>query len=105
MTSCKVFVNPAKKWGGYSSSIEAMYYGCPLIISPYDDFVKEFGEEIDFGVYFKEGSLIECIKRVIYSDKTSYIKLCNNSYKRVADYSWSNYVNDFLESLTDLNIE
>ena len=105
LTSCKVFVNPAKKWGGYSSSIEAMYYGCPLIISPYDDFVKEFGEEIDFGVYFKEGSLIECIKRVIYSDKTSYIKLCNNSHKRVADYSWSNYVNDFLESLTDLNIE
>ncbi len=105
LLSCKVFVNPAKKWGGYSSSIEAMYYGCPLIVSPYDDFVKEFGKEIDFGEYFKGGSLIECIKRIIYCDETSYTQLCINSHKHVADYSWSNYVNEFLESLTDLHIK
>ena len=46
-----ILVNPARQWGAYSSTVEAMYYGCPVVVSPYDDFVKEFGVNIGFGVY------------------------------------------------------
>ena len=51
LKSARVLINPASKWGGYSSTIEAMYYGCPIIVSPYDDFIEEFGKLIPFGYY------------------------------------------------------
>ena len=103
--SCKVFVNPAQQWGGYSSSIEAMFYCSPIIVAPYDDFVCEFGENINFGRYTNENEeLHKTIKVILDAKKEDYHALCINAQKRVADYTWSNYVNDFLESLKTGNI-
>lgn len=103
--SCKVFVYPAQQWGGYSSSIEAMFYGSPIIVSPYDDFVCEFGKNINFGRYTCDREeLHETIRSIIDTDKNKYKDLCFNAYKRVSDYTWSNYVNDFLKSLKEENI-
>lgn len=97
--TCKVFVNPAQQWGGYSSSIEAMYYGCPIIVAPYDDFVCEFGEKINFGKYTNENSLDTTIANILYASKEEYSTLCTNAYNRVNGYTWNNYVDAFLKSL------
>lgn len=97
--SCKVLVNPAQQWGGYSSTIEAMYYGCPIIVAPYDDFACEFGREIDFGKYTNGKDLYTAIDSVLYAEKEEYSALCKNAYDRVNDYTWSNYIDDFIESL------
>lgn len=105
MHSCKVLVNPAQQWGGYSSTIEAMYYGCPIIVAPYDDFVCEFGTDINFGRYTcDKEALHETIRSIIDTDKNKYKDLCFNAYKRVSDYTWNNYVDDFLKSLKEENI-
>ena len=103
--NCKVFVNPAQQWGGYSSTIEAMFYGCPIVVAPYDDFICEFGTDINFGRYTnKEEELYKTIDSIINANKDIYKAMCFNAYNRVSDYTWSNYVDDFLESLKKENI-
>ncbi len=98
--NCKVFVNPAQQWGGYSSTIEAMFYGCPIVVAPYDDFVCEFGTDINFGRYTnKEEELYKTIDSIINANKDIYKAMCFNAYNRVYDYTWSNYVDNFLQSL------
>lgn len=104
MHSCKVFVNPAQKWGGYSSSIEAMYYGCPIIVAPYDDFVCEFGKNINFGGYTNGNDLNTTIANILYANDEEYSALCRNAYDRVNGYTWNNYVDAFLKSLKDEGI-
>ncbi|MFC1760264.1 glycosyltransferase, partial [Candidatus Neomarinimicrobiota bacterium] len=54
----KLFVNTTPKWGAFSASIEAMYFYIPVIISPYNDFVETFGNDIDFGYYCEQNSSI-----------------------------------------------
>ena len=103
--NCKVFVNPAQQWGGYSSTIEAMFYGCPIIVAPYDDFVCEFGTDINFGRYTSEQEeLHKTIGAILDSDKDKYQAMCFNAHNRVSEYTWSNYVDNFLESLKKENI-
>lgn len=105
LMQAKVFVNPAAQWGGYSSTIEAMYYGCPVIVSPYDDFVAEFGNDIDFGIYHKN-------KGTLYSEMDAILSLNNNEYKkmsasaanRVKEYTWDNYVYSLVSDLKQLGI-
>ena len=103
--SCKVLVNPAQQWGGYSSSIEAMFYGSPIIVAPYDDFVCEFGTDINFGRYTNnKEELHKTINSILNSDQEKYKTMCYNAYNRVSDYTWNNYINEFLESLKKENI-
>lgn len=101
LLNAKILVNPAKEWGGYSSSIEAMFYGCPIVVSPYKDFVEEFGNNINFGKYINNSETLEqTISDII--DSPSYEDFCINAYNRVKDYTWDNYVSEFLTSLNTL---
>lgn len=104
MHECKLLVNPAQQWGGYSSSIEAMYYGSPIIVAPYDDFVCEFGENINFGEYTNGYDLNTKIANILYANYEEYSALCRNAYLRVNDYTWSNYVDAFIKSLKEEGI-
>lgn len=98
MLRAKLFVNSTPQWGGYSSTIEAMFYGCPVIVSPYDDFVSEFGTDITFGKYVNEShGLYSSIKDVLQSK--NYDRLALSAHDMVKDYTWSNYIDSFLESL------
>lgn len=103
--SCKVFVNPAQQWGGYSSTIEAMFYGSPIIVAPYDDFVCEFGKDMNFGRYTNnKEELHKTMAAVLNINKDCYRNMCLNAYNRVSNYTWCNYVTDFIESLKKENI-
>ena len=93
LLGAKVLVNANPKWGAFSSTVEAMYYYTPVIVSPYQDFVKNFGEKIDFGVYnqeFTAESIAKDIKSVINSDY--YTEMCNFAHENVKTYTWENYV-------------
>ena len=93
LLNAKVLVNANPKWGGFSSTVEAMYYYTPVIVSPYQDFVENFGEKIDFGVYnqdFTAKSIANDIKTVINSD--NYSEMCNFAHENVKTYTWENYV-------------
>ena len=97
MIGSRIIVNPSKEWAGYSSMIEAMFFATPVVVSPYKDFVEEFGKDIDFGAYSPEydvSTLANTICRVLESK--DYPSLCRNAYERVKDYTWSNYVDRVL---------
>lgn len=93
LLNAKVLVNANPKWGAFSSTVEAMYYYTPVIVSPYQDFVKNFGEKIDFGVYnqeFTANSIANDIKSIINSN--NYAEMCNFAHDNVKTYTWENYV-------------
>ncbi|WDF68963.1 hypothetical protein PQ465_00980 [Sphingobacterium oryzagri] len=100
MLKARIFINPTKTWGGYSSTIEAMYFYNPIIISPYGEFTEEFGDEISFGKYCHDFSveyLVGCIRDIVDSD--SYLTMCSNAHSVVENYTWDNYVDKILEKL------
>ncbi len=102
LLNAKVLVNANPNWGAYSSTIEAMYFYTPVIVSPYKDFVEEFGTNIGFGIYnmeFSEKSLASNIEKII-TDK-EYKKSCICSHERVKDYSWDNYADKLLKLMED----
>lgn len=97
-------VSSARQWGGYSSSIEALFYGCPIVVAPYNDFVEEFGKEICFGHYLDDNNLTNCIKKILDSSKDDYYNMCKCAYNSVANYTWDNYIDGFIESLKEGHI-
>ena len=98
LLGAKVLVNANPKWGAFSSTVEAMYYYTPVIVSPYQDFVKNFGEKIDFGVYnqdFTTESIAKDIISVLNSD--NYTEMCNFAHEIVESYTWENYIHKLLK--------
>lgn len=87
-------INTTEKWSGASSMIECMYYGTPVITSPYEAFVETFGEDINFGYY--SSNKPEDIKGFIESLGTmpeeEYRQICKNSNEAVKDFTWDNYI-------------
>lgn len=102
LVSSKMVVNPTPNWGGYSSTVEAMYFYTPVIVSPYDDFVNEFGKDIDFGIYnekYDSSVLAKNIEAIFNSG--DYENMCLNAHERVKDYTWDNYVDKILKLLNN----
>ena len=100
MLDATIFVNPTKLWAGYSSTIEAMYFYTPIIVSKYKDFITEFGENISFGIYNKEFDS-ECLYENIIQILTSsnYEELCKKAHDATKSYTWENYVDKILNLL------
>ena len=89
-----VFCNPTEKWGGYSSTIEAMYYHTPVVVAPYVDFVAQFGQTIDFGVYntsFDVESLQNSLRQVLYAPDAVRIDMCKAAHMQVSQCDWKSY--------------
>lgn len=89
----KIFINTTPKWASFSASIEAMYYYTPVVISPSDEFIKTFGEEIKFGAYCKNNSsylIVEKIETLIKEE--FYERLCYNAHHSVKEFTWESYI-------------
>lgn len=102
LTQATVFVNPTQEWGGYSSTIEAMYFYTPVIVAPYNEFVSEFGDTIDFGHYINDYSvekLTKAIGQCLGSDRETYFKMANDAHERVANHTWDKYTKLLLNIL------
>ena len=98
-------VNPSETWAAYSSSIEAMRYFTPVIIKPYEAFVKDFGTENDFGYYLENTeieTIVNAIEKVMFSE--NYLELCKNANARVKDYTWDNYIEKIVELMQEVKI-
>lgn len=99
-----IFVNPTPIWGGYSSTVEAMYFYTPIIISPYKDFVKEFGPDIEFGRYnesFNEKCIAENILSIINMQNTDYNIICEKAHNAVKNYTWDVYITKMLNLINN----
>lgn len=99
LQSATIFVNPTPVWGGYSSTVEAMYFCCPVIVAPYRDFVKEFGEDITFGRYHESNDAATLAVEISFVlEHEEYSTICTNAHNTVKDYTWDNY----MQKVTDL---
>lgn len=97
--NARIYVNPTTKWGAYSSTIESMFFYTPVIVSPYNDFVSEFGDTINFGFYNRQysiDSLVDNIKKILELPWQNYYDMCVMAHDRVKDYTWDNYVSKLL---------
>ncbi|EKN11145.1 glycosyltransferase [Parabacteroides johnsonii] len=106
LLKAKVFINPTPLWGGYSSTVEAMYFYNPIIVSNYSSFTDTFGEMIDFGYYVNDNSddnLYNCICNLMECE--NYDILCLNSHERVKDFTWERFTDRFLEQVSGLKRE
>lgn len=102
-TRAKVFINTTPKWGAFSAALEAMYFYIPIIVTPYDEFVKTFGMNIEFGVYCEEnsaGMIADRVKRILIHPY--YRTLCLNAHESVKDYTWSAYIDKVVKKIEEL---
>lgn len=102
LLSTSIIVNADPIWGGYSSIVEAMYFYTPIIVSPYDDFTKEFGYDIPFGRYnqsYTSTCIANNIEDILGSD--NYDSYCIAAHKRVENFTWPVYVDKILKLIDD----
>lgn len=102
LKGAKMIVNPTPKWAAYSSIIEAMYFYTPVVVSPFDDFVQEFGQKIGFGRYnevFTTEGIADSIRQILDAD--NYTDICTCAHETVKDYTWERYVDKVIELLSN----
>lgn len=102
LINAKVVVNPTPIWGGYSSIIESMFFYTPVILSPFKEFVSEFGSEISFGIYnhhFEKETLLRNIEKIMYMPHSDYQQMSISAHKSVESYTWDNYVDNIIRCM------
>ncbi len=102
LAQAKCLVNPSEVWAGYSSTIEAMYYYTPIVTTPYKAFVMDFGDQNDFGYFLHENNtpaVASAINSIL--EHPDYEQICINAHNKVADYTWSNYIEKLLKVMED----
>lgn len=103
LLNSSIIVNVSPNWAGYSSLIEAMYYYTPILVSPFEDFINEFGNSIDFGIYndkYEVNTIADNIYKILFSNK--YEKMAIDAHQKTKEYTWNNYVNKIIQ-LIEIN--
>ena len=104
LKNAKFVANPSKHWAAYSSIVEAMYFYTPILIGRFNQFIKEFGENIDFGIYADTTTpelLASQIKKMLNMPNVEYHKMSLSAHLRVKDYTWSTYVSEMIKLMED----
>jgi glycosyltransferase involved in cell wall biosynthesis len=103
MRNATVFVNTTPLWSAFSASIEAMYFYTPVIVTPYEEFRKTFGEQIDFGLYC-EKNVPNLIKDKIRNilDNNRYPVLCTQAHHAVKTFTWDACTSKIIEKIEQL---
>lgn len=97
-----VLVNATPQWAAYSSTIEAMYFYTPVVVSPYQEFQNEFGSDIAFGKYndtFNEKCLAEDIDAILHA--SNYSEMCLSAHNAVQSYTWEEYVKKIIDLIEE----
>lgn len=101
LSNASLYVNTTPGWVGYTSMIEAMYYYTPVVVYPCTEFIDEFGDNINWGIYCQtEEQLVTSIISIL-SNKDRFQMFCENAHDRVSEYTWSNFTDRLLMSITE----
>ncbi len=93
-----VIVNTSEKWAGISSLIECMYYYRPIITSRYDEFIKTFGKNINFGYYTnnKSKEIKKYLEKIISLPPSEYQTLANNAHENVTEFTYDAFIDKII---------
>lgn len=100
------FINTTPKWAGFSSTLEAMYHGLPVLTSEYESFTETFGESISFGDYSRNNTPEETaafIHNILDMNDNDYLKMCHEARKASEPYTWAEYVDKIIDQVTKKN--
>lgn len=97
-SKASILINTTPQWAGYSSTIEAMYYYTPVVVTKYEDFTSEFGEELDFGLY-SENSVDAVVDKIKHILDDRYEDFSLNAHNAVKDYTWDKYMENLLNKV------
>lgn len=104
ITESKAIVNTNPNWGAFSAMTEAMYFFTPVITSPYEEFTKTYGSNIDFGFYVapnSEKELTQKLEIILSNTDETQLKLMNNAHEKVKDFSWNSYTEKVLKLISE----
>lgn len=93
--NAKVFVNTTPKWGSFSSSLEAMYFYTPIIVTPYQEFIQTFGWQFQGGFFCEDNTLLAKKITTLFENE-NYLETCINAHNSVKDFTWDSYIDKFL---------
>jgi glycosyltransferase involved in cell wall biosynthesis len=103
LQSARILINTTPKWAAFSSTLEAMHHYTPVIVSPYAEFVRMFGSDIQFGRYCAEGkpeALSQAIRATLADP--CYLSLCVAANHAASVHTWSAFVDGLLELVDPL---
>ena len=87
------FVYPSEYEGFGIPPLEAMKYGCPLVVSNKSSIPEVVGNA---GLYFdpdNKEELIEKLKQVLFNNDVR-MDLISKGYERVKNFTWDNCANE-----------
>lgn len=96
-----LFVNPNVKWGAFSASLEAMFLYTPVVLFPYPEFTRTFGDDGEVGHFLRNedpAELADAIRGLI-DDRGSWLRKAAHAHEVVKDFTWDRYVARYLADL------
>lgn len=99
-----LFVNPNPKWAAFSASCEAMHFHTPVVIHPYAEFVRTFGEEESLGCFLRSDDPAELAARLgtLLADREGWTRRAINAHRAVEPFTWDSFVRRFLSDVDRL---
>lgn len=105
MDRATVYVNTTPEWAGFSSALESLYHGLPVITTPYESFLDTFGDAISFGYYCPYNTVSDIrsqLIRIFTLTPGEYEDMCASAHTHVLDFTWDRYTHNMLNKLREL---
>ena len=99
MRKARVCVNTTPGWSAMSSVMEEMYFYCPVLTQPNENFVRAFGEQATFGAYCSNepAQIADALAHIFSLKEEAYTALCRAAHDAVAGCSWYRWAQKLLE--------
>lgn len=96
-----LFVNPNVKWGAFSASLEAMFLYTPVVLFPYAEFTRTFGNDGEVGHFLHNEDPAELARAIggLIDDRALWRRKAEHAHAVVKDFTWDNYVGRYLADL------
>lgn len=97
----RLFVNPNPKWAAFSASCEALYLYTPVVIFPYNEFERTFGNTNKVGralVSARPADIAGDIAALL-EDEAAWREKAIAAHEATKNMTWGNYVGKYLADL------
>lgn len=97
----RLFVNPNPKWAAFSASCEALYLYTPVVIFPYGEFERTFGDTNSVGHALsstRPAAIADAIASLL-SDDVAWSRKAVSAHEATKSMTWANYVEKYLADL------
>lgn len=97
----RLFVNPNPKWAAFSASCEALYLYTPVVIFPYNEFERTFGDTNRVGHALRSVRPADIAEAMVtlLRDDAAWKQKALAAHQATKSMTWGNYVGKYLADL------